>query len=78
MATYSIKANKGENVLQKSVSKAEVIILNDMITKVTSHHLSHILFLEGSYRCCPHTQGGKCTQGHEHWDEEVTESHLRI
>lgn len=73
MATYFIKASKGENLWRESVSKAEVIILSDMITKVTSHHLCHILLFRGKLQMLPpHSRGKAYTRawtpgGGVHW-----------
>lgn len=73
MATYFIKASKGETLWRESVSKAEVIILSDMITKVTSHQLCHILLFRGKLQMLPpHSRGKAYTRaltpgGGGHW-----------
>lgn len=61
----------------ESMSKTEITILSNIITKVTSYHLCHILLFGGKLQMLPHSRGDEYTRtwtpgGGGHWKSSQT------
>lgn len=60
----------------ESASKKEVTNFGNLIIKVTSYYLYHILFIRLKSLVPAHTKGEKITQGCEYQEVKITEGHL--